>query len=54
MSERRTRVSVRQRGVRIPKFGLLRVMVQAFAEALMSAEADGLCGAPYRRPASSG
>jgi putative transposase len=26
---------------------LLRVMVQDFAEALMSAEADSLCGAPY-------
>jgi transposase-like protein len=27
---------------------LLRAMVQEFAEALMSAEADALCGAPYR------
>jgi putative transposase len=26
---------------------LLRAMVQDFAEALMSAEADSLCGAPY-------
>jgi len=26
---------------------LLRAMVQDFAEALMSAEADALCGAPY-------
>jgi Transposase, Mutator family len=26
---------------------LLRAMVQAFAEALMGAEADALCGAPY-------
>ncbi len=26
---------------------LLRAMVQAFAEALMSAEADAVCGAPY-------
>jgi len=26
---------------------LLRVMVQDFAEALMGAEADALCGAPY-------
>jgi transposase-like protein len=26
---------------------LLRAMVQEFAEALMSAEADALCGAPY-------
>jgi putative transposase len=32
---------------------LLRAMVQAFAEALMGAEADALCGAPYgeRSPA---
>src|SRR5712691_7790245 len=27
---------------------LLRAMVQDFAEALMGAEADALCGAPYR------
>jgi putative transposase len=26
---------------------LLRAMVQTFAEALMGAEADALCGAPY-------
>jgi putative transposase len=26
---------------------LLRAMVEAFAEALMGAEADALCGAPY-------
>ena len=26
---------------------LLRAMVQDFAEALMGAEADALCGAPY-------
>jgi len=26
---------------------LLRAMLQAFAEALMGAEADALCGAPY-------
>jgi putative transposase len=29
---------------------LLRAMVQTFAEALMGAEADVLCGAPYGRP----
>jgi putative transposase len=29
---------------------LLRAMVQAFAEALMGAEADALCGAPYGQP----
>lgn len=28
---------------------LLRMMVQALAEALMGAEADALCGAPYGR-----
>ena len=26
---------------------VLRAMVQAFAEALMGADADALCGAPY-------
>jgi putative transposase len=26
---------------------LLRTMVKSFAEALMSAEADAICGAPY-------
>lgn len=26
---------------------LLRAMVKAFAEALMGAEADAMCGAPY-------
>ena len=31
---------------------LLRAMVQAFAEALMGAEADGLCGAPYGQPSA--
>ena len=29
---------------------LLRAMVKTFAEALMGAEADALCGAPYGRP----
>ena len=29
---------------------LLRVMVKAFAEALMGAEADAVCGAPYGQP----
>jgi putative transposase len=29
---------------------LLRAMVQAFAQALMGAEADGICGAPYGQP----
>jgi transposase-like protein len=29
---------------------LLRAMVKTFAEALMSAEADAICGAPYGRP----
>ena len=29
---------------------LLRAMVQAFAEALMGAEADAICGAPYGQP----
>jgi putative transposase len=28
----------------------LRAMVQTFAEALMGAEADAICGAPYRQP----
>ena len=31
---------------------LLRAMVQTFAEALMGAEADGLCGAPYGQPSA--
>jgi putative transposase len=31
---------------------LLRAMVQAFAEALMGAEADTLCGAPYGQPSA--
>ena len=31
---------------------LLRAMVQAFAEALMGAEADVLCGAPYGQPSA--
>ena len=31
---------------------LLRAMVQAFAEALMGADADALCGAPYRQPSA--
>jgi transposase-like protein len=30
-----------------PSPDLLRQMVQTFAEALMSAEADAICGAPY-------
>src|SRR5215472_12980082 len=29
---------------------LLRAMVKAFAEALMGAEADAVCGAPYGQP----
>jgi putative transposase len=29
---------------------LLRAMVQTFAEALMGAEADAMCGAPYGQP----
>jgi putative transposase len=29
---------------------LLRQMVKAFADALMSAEVDGVCGAPYGQP----
>src|SRR5215831_20394157 len=29
---------------------LLRAMVKAFAEALMGAEADTICGAPYGQP----
>jgi putative transposase len=29
---------------------LLRAMVKAFAEALMGAEADAACGAPYGQP----
>jgi putative transposase len=29
---------------------LLRAMVKAFAEALMGAEADAICGAPYGQP----
>ena len=31
---------------------LLRAMVQTFAEALMSADADALCGAPYGQPSA--
>jgi hypothetical protein len=31
---------------------LLRAMVQTFAEALMGAEADALCGAPYGQPSA--
>jgi transposase-like protein len=31
---------------------LLRAMVQAFAEALMGADADALCGAPYGQPSA--
>jgi putative transposase len=31
---------------------LLRAMVQTFAEALMGADADALCGAPYRQPSA--
>ena len=33
---------------------LLRAMVKTFAEALMGAEADVLCGAPYGQPARTG
>jgi len=29
---------------------LLRAMVRTFAEALMGAEADAICGAPYGQP----
>ncbi len=32
---------------------LLREMVKSFAEALMGAEADALCGAPFRERASA-
>jgi putative transposase len=31
---------------------LLRAMVQTFAEALMGADADALCGAPYGQPSA--
>jgi putative transposase len=31
---------------------LLRAMVQTFAEALMSADADAICGAPYGQPSA--
>ena len=31
---------------------LLRAVVQAFAEALMGAEADAVCGAPYGQPSA--
>ena len=31
---------------------LLRAMVQAFAEALMGADADAICGAPYGQPSA--
>src|ERR1700739_2060933 len=31
---------------------LLRAMVQTFAEALMGAEADAICGAPYGQPSA--
>jgi transposase-like protein len=31
---------------------LLRAMVQAFAEALMGADADAPCGAPYAQPSA--
>jgi len=30
----------------------LWTMVQTFAEALMGADADALCGAPYRQPSA--
>ena len=33
---------------------LLRRMVKTFAEALMSADADAVCGAEYGRPSRSG
>ena len=32
---------------------LLREMVKSFAEALMGAEADALCGAPFRERSAS-
>jgi putative transposase len=33
---------------------LLRTMVKTFAEALMGAEADAICGAPYGQPSEVG
>jgi transposase-like protein len=33
---------------------LLRAMVKTFAEALMGAEADAICGAPYGQPSVVG